>query len=166
MGEKDSSGGRESVLTNRRRELVLSQLQTHETMSLRDLAEQIAVTDQQTDINSLCEEAIEEVEVALHHVHAPKLAEAGYVEYDTRTQLVSLTDAGRRADVDSECDGVQSPKTDRISVDLCPETVDRLHDVIRHDDRFDERMEYDEVIGTVLGDAGPETGRETEGEVR
>jgi hypothetical protein len=121
-------------------------------MALRDLAEQIAISDLQTDIESLSEEAIEEVEIALHHVHTPKLAEAGYVEYDSQCQVISLTDAGRDASIENECTRVGPDSPNRIAVNLCPETVDLLHDVIRHDDRFDGRMDYDEVINAVLSD--------------
>lgn len=155
MGEKHS-GGHDGVLSNRRRRLVLDQLQTHETMTLRDLAEQLAVADQGASIEALCEEAIQEIEVALHHVHAPKLKEAGYVEYDPRRRLVGVTETGRRLDVDTDgLDAGVGPK-DGISVDLCPSTIDDLHDVIRNDGRFDARMMYDEVIGTVLADHAAE----------
>jgi hypothetical protein len=152
MGENDDNGGSTGVLANRRRQLVLSQLQEHESMTLRDLAEQIAVTDLQTDIESLSEEAIDEVEIALHHVHTPKLAEAGYVKYDSESQLVSLTGAGRRASIENTCDQVEPTSTARISVNLRPETVDQIHDLMRHDDRFDARVDYDEVIRTITSD--------------
>ncbi|WP_136592229.1 DUF7344 domain-containing protein [Salinigranum halophilum] len=166
MGENTDSGGPTGVLTNRRRQLVLSQLQDHESMALRDLAEQIAVNDLQTDIESLSEEVIDEVEIALHHVHTPKLAEAGYVEYDSHSQVVSLTETGRQASIETQCDRVDSTSASRVSVDLCPETVDLLHDLIRRDDRFGARMDYDEVIATVLADAGPDVGRESEEEAK
>lgn len=164
MGENVDSGGPTGVLTNRRRQLVLSQLQEHESMTLRDLAEQIAVSDLRTDIESLSEEAIDEVEIALHHVHTPKLAEAGYVEYDSRNQIISLTDAGRRKSIENECDQVDPRASSRISVNLRPETVDLLHGIIRRDDRFDARMDYDDVISEVLSDARVE--RESEEEAQ
>jgi hypothetical protein len=162
MGENSDSGGPTGVLTNRRRQLVLSQLQQHESMTLRDLAEQIAVNDMQTDIESLSEEAIDEVEIALHHVHTPKLSEAGYVEYDPHGQIVSLTDPGRRASLETECDRVGPATSDRISVNLRSETVDRLHELIRRDERFDGRMDYDDVIAEVLSDAPTGVGQENE----
>lgn len=168
MGENNDSGGFPEVLANRRRQLVLSQLQEHESMTLRDLAEQIAISDLNTSIESLSEEAIDEVEIALHHVHTPKLAEAGYVEYDSHNQVVSLTDTGRRASIEAECDRVQiqTPSADQISVNLCPETVDLIHSVIRHDDRFDARVDYDEVIATVLSDAHRTLEKESEEEAK
>ncbi|AUV83679.1 hypothetical protein C2R22_20200 [Salinigranum rubrum] len=143
---------------------MLSQLQEHESMALRDLAEQIAVSDLQTDIESLSEEAIDEVEIALHHVHTPKLADAGYVEYDSHNQVISLTDAGRRKSIENECDHVGPQSSSRISVNLRPETVDLLHGIIRRDDRFDARMDYDDVISVVLSDARIE--RESEEEAQ
>lgn len=154
MGENQNPGDGENVLSNRRRRLVVGQLQSHESMTLRDLAEQIAVTDQRTEIESLSEEAVQEVEVALHHVHAPKLAEAGYVEYNARQQLIGITDSGRGLHVDAECDEHSVERTDSITVDLCLDTVDELHELIRRDDRLDARMSYDEVISVALSDAG------------
>jgi hypothetical protein len=123
-------------------------------MSVRDLAEQIAVSDQNRCIESLCEEAIEEVETALHHVHVPKLDQAGYLDYDVRNRIAGLTERGRdlRLGVDADCDPPSGERIDRISVDLCSDTVDRLHEVIRHDERFDGRMRYDAVIGAILSD--------------
>ena len=163
MGEK-YSGGSGGVLANRRRQLVLDQLQRHQAMTLRDLAEQIAVNDQQVEINELCEEAVKEVEVALHHVHAPKLASAGYIEYDSRRRLVALTERGRTLDVDSECEEARATQRERITVDLSRETLDRLHDVITADDRFGARMAYDDVIRAVLAEAARDTAETDETE--
>lgn len=166
MGESNDSGESPEVLANRRRQLVLSQLQRHESMTLRDLAEQIAVNDLNTAIESLSEEAIDEVEIALHHVHTPKLAETGYVEYDSRNQIVSLTETGRRASVETECERARTPSADQIAVNLCPETIDLIHSIIRHDDRFDTRVDYDEVIATVLSDTHHELTPENEEEAK
>jgi hypothetical protein len=124
-------------------------------MTVRDLAEQIAVTDQEKCIESLCEEAIEEVEVALHHVHVPKLDQTGYVEYDERNRIVGPTERGREFDVSIGCEEVPPDAGEHISVDLCSATLDRLHEIIRDDERFDARMSYDEVIGTILADVEP-----------
>ena len=149
MGDRSNQGDHGDVLTNRRRRLVLSQLQSHESMTLRDLAEQIAVTDQQVELESICQEAIKEVEIALHHVHVPKLADAGYVEYDRRRGLASLTDSGRELRIETECQNwVES--SERVTVELCLETIDELHERIRHDERLDSRMTYDEVVSTIL----------------
>nr|WP_152039449.1 hypothetical protein [Salinigranum salinum] len=146
---------------------MLSQLQRHESMTLRDLAEQIAVTDQETDLGSMCEEAVTEVEVALHHVHAPKLAEAGYVDYDARRQLVALTGSGRRVQVDTECDAGRIEPSETVTVELGIETIEKLHEAITRDERLSARMRYDEIIGTLLADADPGTDpREDETEAR
>jgi DNA-binding MarR family transcriptional regulator len=153
MGDRPNQGEYGDVLSNRRRRLVLDQLQSHGSMTLRDLAEQIAVIDQQTELEALCEEAVEEVEVALHHVHAPKLADADYVKYDARQRLVGLTDRGRQLRIEVECDGARIESADGIAVDLCLETIGDLHDLIQQDDRFDVRMSYDEVVSTILADS-------------
>jgi hypothetical protein len=131
-------------------------------MTIRDLAEQIAVTDQDRCIESLCEEAIEEVEVALHHVHVPKLEQAGYVDYDERNRIAGVTERGRRTPVDVDCEDVSADRDDRITVSLCGETIDRLHEVIKSDERFDARMSYDEVLGTILSDVARARGGEEE----
>jgi hypothetical protein len=136
-------------------------------MTLRDLAEQIAVTDQQTEIEALSEEAVEEIEVALHHVHAPKLADAGYVEYDPRRRLVGLTDDGRQLGVETECaDQVESSES--VTVDLCLDTISDLHEMIRRHDQLSVRMSYDEIIGTLLTevDASEDRPIEDEEEIR
>lgn len=152
MGENTDTGDDVYVLSNRRRRLLLQQLQEHESMSVRDLAEQIAVMDQQTNIESLGEEAITEVEVALHHVHAPKLADAGLIEYNERRGIVGVTDEGRQLRIDDPADDVRPEPSDGITVELCPETIDALHEAIRRDDRLDGRMSYDEVVSTVFAD--------------
>jgi hypothetical protein len=131
-------------------------------MSIRDLAEQIAVTDQETCIESICEEAIEEVEVALHHVHVPKLDQAGYADYDERNRIVGPTKRGRQLDIGIDCEEVPPDETDHVSVDLCSDTLDRLHEVITNDERFDARMTYNAVIGTILADVDLETTAEEE----
>ena len=151
MGEKANHGER-GAPTNHRRRLVLSQLQLHGSMTVRDLAEQIAVTDQGRCLESLCEEAIEEVEMGLHHVHVPKLEQAGFVDYDARNRIAGPTERGRRTPVDISCESASADRDGRITVSLCGETVDRLHEIIRSDDRFDGRMSYDEVLGTILAD--------------
>jgi len=163
MGDRSNQGDHGDVLTNRRRQLVLSQLQSHESMTLRDLAEQIAVTDQQTEIEALSEEAVEEIEVALHHVHAPKLADAGYVEYDPRRRLVGLTDEGRQLGVETECDD-RIESSESVTVDLCLDTISDLHEMIRSHDRLSVRMSYDEIIGTLLTEVDPNEDRAIEDE--
>ena len=133
-------------------------------MTIRDLAEQIAVTDQDRCIESLCEEAIEEVEVALHHVHVPKLEQMGYVDYDERNRIAGVTERGRRTTVDVGCEDASDDRDDRITVSLCGETIDRLHEVMKNDERFDGRMSYDEVLDTILADvvSAPEEGEEAQ----
>jgi hypothetical protein len=130
-------------------------------MTLRDLAEQIAVADQRTELESISREAVEEIEMALHHVHAPKLADAGYVEYDSRRRLVGLTDRGRATRVETDCGRGRVESSETVTVDLCLDTIDAIHDRIREDDRLDARMSYDEVISTVLADGGANADTDT-----
>lgn len=48
----------------------------------RELAEKLLTADETRPIDDLSEESIERVEVRLQHVHLPRLAEAGLVDWD------------------------------------------------------------------------------------
>lgn len=53
----------------------------------------ITVTELGDEVASVVEATPERVATALYHVHLPKLADAGVVEYDVETGTVRLTDA-------------------------------------------------------------------------
>lgn len=92
VDEREVGAGADGVVddSNRRRRTVLSILESgngpHERAELaREVADREAGGEAST-------EAVEEVLVALHHVHLPKLEDAGLVDYDADEGVVSATD--------------------------------------------------------------------------
>ncbi|NIB98046.1 hypothetical protein [Halobacterium sp. R2-5] len=79
-------------LARSRRRYVLHRLNETETpLALADLAEDIV--DWEADSSQAdSAEGIKRVQVALHHVHLPMLAEADLVEYDAAQRAVKLAD--------------------------------------------------------------------------
>lgn len=79
-----------SLLGHELRRAVLRCLMTESgPVALDDLAEQLAGADHRTD-------AGERLQVRLHHMHLPKLAEENAIAYDRDTAAVSITRDGRR----------------------------------------------------------------------
>lgn len=71
---------------NKRRQHAISYLaQTQGDTHLGDLAEYIAIREE-----DLTEERHQRISTELHHVHLPAMRAAGVVEYDDRTELVTL----------------------------------------------------------------------------
>jgi DNA-binding transcriptional ArsR family regulator len=81
------------LLKNRRRREVLSYLlEADETVTLGELAEQIAAWENDTDVNALSSDQRKRVYVALYQTHLPKMDDAGIVEYDQDRGLITLAD--------------------------------------------------------------------------
>ncbi|WP_049925548.1 DUF7344 domain-containing protein [Halopiger goleimassiliensis] len=81
------------LLKNRRRREVLTYLlEADETVTLGELAEQIAAWENDTDVNALSSDQRKRVYVALYQTHLPKMDDAGIVEYDQDRGLISLSD--------------------------------------------------------------------------
>ena len=81
------------LLKNRRRREVLSYLLEHdETVTLGELAEQIAAWENDTTVNALSSDQRKRVYVALYQTHLPKMDDAGIIEYDQDRGLVTLSD--------------------------------------------------------------------------
>ncbi|APW99272.1 transcriptional regulator [Halobiforma lacisalsi AJ5] len=81
------------LLKNRRRREVLAYLlEAEETVTLGELAEQIAAWENDTDVNALSSDQRKRVYVALYQTHLPKMDDAGIVEYDQDRGLISLSD--------------------------------------------------------------------------
>ncbi|WP_049923640.1 DUF7344 domain-containing protein [Halopiger djelfimassiliensis] len=81
------------LLKNRRRREVLTYLlEAEETVTLGELAEQIAAWENDTDVNALSSDQRKRVYVALYQTHLPKMDDAGIVEYDQDRGLISLSD--------------------------------------------------------------------------
>lgn len=79
------------VLAHRHRRETLVVLAEHETsLTLLDLANEIARREQGVSVDEISEETIKTVHLNLYHRHVPKLAEAGFVEYDRGTNFIEL----------------------------------------------------------------------------
>ena len=78
-----------NLLANDRRRYALHYLsQTVGAVSLGDLAEQIALWEDNPTYDHF-----ERVVTGLHHMHLPKLADAGVVRYDVEQETVELREA-------------------------------------------------------------------------
>ncbi|USZ71719.1 DUF7344 domain-containing protein [Natronosalvus halobius] len=81
------------LLKNRRRREVLAYLlDAEETVTLGELAEQIAAWENDTDVNALSSDQRKRVYVALYQTHLPKMDDAGIVDYDQDRGLITLAD--------------------------------------------------------------------------
>lgn len=63
-----------------------------ERVSVTRLAAEVAAMEQEIQPESVSAADQHRVHVALHHVHLPKLADYGVIEYDTDRELVRLAD--------------------------------------------------------------------------
>ena len=81
------------MLSNPRRRYVLYYLR-HESgpVQLTSLAERVATTENETDVESLADRDRKRVYVSLYQTHVPKLSDAGLVEYDKEAGTVTLAD--------------------------------------------------------------------------
>lgn len=76
------------LLGAQRRQLTLEILSDEgDSMDIEELAAEIVARENAT--NTIDEDALEGVTLALHHVHLPKLADAG-VQYDPNTRRMRL----------------------------------------------------------------------------
>ena len=81
------------LLKNRRRREVLQYLlETEETVTLGELAEQIAAWENDTEVTALSSDQRKRVYVALYQTHLPKMDDAGIIEYDQDRGLIDLSD--------------------------------------------------------------------------
>ena len=81
------------LLKNRRRREVLTYLlETDGTVTLGELAEQIAAWENDTTVNALSSDQRKRVYVALYQTHLPKMDDAGIIEYDQDRGLIELSD--------------------------------------------------------------------------
>lgn len=81
------------ALANRRRRYVLHCLQKYDNpMALADVADEIAVWENETNISEISGEEVKRVYISLYHAHVPKLADAGIVEYNQDRDMVALSE--------------------------------------------------------------------------
>lgn len=80
-----------NVIAHHRRRYALRELQRHEKpMALADLADEIAVRENEAAITDIPAEEVKRIYMSLYHTHIPKLAEASLVHYDQERDTVVL----------------------------------------------------------------------------
>jgi len=86
-------------LADERRRTVLRRLREYGMpMTLADLADEVVGSENdEHDPDRSCDE-VARVAARLHHVDLPKLAEAGFLSYDLRTNVVTLSERGETFD--------------------------------------------------------------------
>lgn len=82
------------ALSHEWRRYALYCLHRHSTVTLPDLADEIAVWDAERPIDEIPAEEVKEVYMSLYHSHVPKLEEADLITYDQEGDLVSITERG------------------------------------------------------------------------
>ncbi|WP_336036861.1 DUF7344 domain-containing protein [Halobacterium yunchengense] len=80
------------LLQNRRRRAVIRYLRgTDETVSMRDIAEQVAAWEHDTSVAALDSDERQRVYIPLYQNHLPKLDDEGVIEYDQSRGTVKRT---------------------------------------------------------------------------
>lgn len=80
-----------NILRNSRRRAVLDHLRTGDGAStLKELAEQIAAEENNLDVDQLSSQQRKRVYISLYQNHLKKMAEAGFIEYDSDRGTVEL----------------------------------------------------------------------------
>lgn len=62
------------------------------SLTLNDLTKTVLKYNHQTPITEVSEDVLSDVQLSLYHVHLPKLAAAGLIEFDPARQLVEPTE--------------------------------------------------------------------------
>ncbi|ELY48960.1 DUF7344 domain-containing protein [Natronolimnohabitans innermongolicus] len=102
------------LLKNRRRREVLAYLlESDDTVTLGELAEQIAAWENDTEVSALSSDQRKRVYVALYQTHLPKMDDAGIVEYDQDRGLISLSDNADLLMMYLDTDSHQQDRWDR-----------------------------------------------------
>jgi hypothetical protein len=88
-----------SVLSNRRRRFTIHFLKQQQAnrATLTDLSDRVAAWENGKAIEDLTPSERKRVRNALRQFHVPKMADEGFVEYNTEAGLVALTDRAARA---------------------------------------------------------------------
>ncbi|WP_254862659.1 DUF7344 domain-containing protein [Halovivax gelatinilyticus] len=102
------------LLKNRRRREVLQYLlDTDGTVTLGELAEQIAAWENDTTVAALNSDQRKRVYVALYQTHLPKMDDAGIIDYDQDRGLIELADNADLLVMYLETDTHQRDRWDR-----------------------------------------------------
>lgn len=81
------------LLSSPRRRFVLYYLnQIDEEVTIGELADEVAAWENEVDVEDLSSQQRKRVYVSLYQTHVPKMDDAGIVEYDSDSGVVSLSD--------------------------------------------------------------------------
>lgn len=87
------------ILAHHRRRYVIHCLRKYENpMTLADLADEVAVLENDTALMEIPAEEIKRVYFSLYHTHIPKLADAELVQYQQDGDLVTLAERAENLD--------------------------------------------------------------------
>lgn len=85
------------ILASQRRRYILHCLRKHDSsLALADVADEVAVYENESNITDISAEEIKRVYISLYHTHIPKLAEQGLVTYSQERDLVTLSETGKQ----------------------------------------------------------------------
>jgi hypothetical protein len=89
------------LLSNRRRRFMIHYLKQRPTerVEMGEVSTQVAAWERGVDPESLTYDQRKTVHTSLYQYHAPKLADAGVVDYDATRGTVRLTERGRDTDL-------------------------------------------------------------------
>lgn len=96
MGNANDVDSLLRVLSNDRRRDALSCLSRHDTVTLADLADELAEQKHGTTIDEIPPDEVKTVYMELYHRHVPKMEAADLLQYDQEQDCVTITDAGSR----------------------------------------------------------------------
>ena len=82
-----------------RRVVLATLVETHRSVPVNDLIDAIVTHNHHVPPTDASGERLTRIRTDLHHVHLPKLAEAGFIQYDSEHQLVKPT---------TQCNGGES----------------------------------------------------------
>lgn len=86
------------VLNHERRRYALASLFEENPTTLDELAEQIAVIENDVSVGQLTDQQRKRVYTSLRQFHLPKLEDAGLVEYDPDDRDIRLTESAKTAE--------------------------------------------------------------------
>jgi DNA-binding transcriptional ArsR family regulator len=90
------------------RQLALRRVREHRSLTLADLADEVAVDDHGTTLVEVPADRVRDIYLQFYHCHLPYLRDADLVRYDQERDLVFITDRGDRVAAELAADGVEA----------------------------------------------------------
>lgn len=80
------------VCRHKHRRIVLAALANQQqSISINDLTNAVIKHNHHTPPTEIADETVIQIQIGLHHVHLPKLADTGFIQYDPERQVVEPT---------------------------------------------------------------------------